>query len=167
MSDSGSARSSKVLFTNRTYRQILDCEYRSNSMRTKRVCTLTDANGVERIVSSTTRGENVHCFDNADPAHWTTADVDGHADNPRSVHANRHKNLVGVVYYIQIRQSERNIVDTNIDHWQPYVTMTTPCRTLWRVCFPPSSRLSCANAGASRRIYVLMLSHDQQLNDTR
>ena len=49
----------------------------------------------------------------ADPAHWTTADVDGHADNPRSVHANRHKNLVGVVYYIQIRQSERNIVDTN------------------------------------------------------
>ena len=82
-------------------------------MRRKRVCTLTDANGVERIVSSTTRGENVHCFNNADPARWTTADVDGHADTPRGVHANRHQNLVGVVYYIQIRQSERNIVDTN------------------------------------------------------
>ena len=45
--------------------------------------------------------------------------------------------------------------------------MTMPRKTLCGVRFRPSTRLPCANAGASRRIHVLMLSHDQQLNDTR
>ena len=39
--------------------------------------------------------------------------------------------------------------------------MSTPRKTLLGVRFRPSTRLPCANAGASRRIYVLMLSHDQ------
>ena len=40
-------------------------------------------------------------------------------------------------------------------------------RPSWGSVFRPSTRLPCANAGVSRRIYVLMRSHHQQLNATR